>query len=396
VLNSPKSDRTCGIIYIVEDVQEDTLAKKSKKATATTAGMTSEEKLQLTIDGINKKYGKGAVKRGKEMPPSTSFLTGILPLDIGIFNGKGITRGMQYMVYGPPGVGKTCLTHMIVAAAQREHPDKYAAYVLAEGKWTPEVLKEFGVDEEKTIVHNSDNMEDTLEVVNLMLKNMDEEGPSDLFSVIVVDSTASMVPQSEIERPLSDPVRGTEQSKLLSTFERKMKHNLGDAIVIWVNQIRTDQQTGGYIAPSGHAIRHYCIAMLELRRTGSIAEGTGDDRENVGWRCRLYAKKQSTNRGKPEQTAYFNILRDVGMDQTQYLFELARSLGIITGAGWFTYHPEGGEEVKKHGEAAMKEYLNENPEVCQTILEECCARKFGYPMAPDTLESHKQEEEDAT
>lgn len=367
--------------------------KKKKSGDSSKSGLTPREKLELTMAGINKKYGTDAVKWGDQVKKSTSFLTGILPLDIGIFNGKGITRGMQYMIYGPPGVGKTCLAHMIAAAAQKEYPEKYVAYVLAEGKWTPEALGQFGVQEDQTVVHYSDNMEDSLEVVNLLLKNGDEEGPNDLFSVIVVDSTASMVPQSEIERPLSDPVRGTEQSKLMSTFERKVKHNLGDAIIIWINQIRTDQQTGGYIAPSGHAIRHYCIGMFELRRTGSIAEGTGDERENIGWRARLYAKKQSTNRGKPEQVAYFNIMRDIGMDQTQYLFEQAKATGVITGSGWFTYQPADGEEVKKHGEAAMKDYINENPDVRAAILTEICMRKFGYPMAPDTLESQEEKQD---
>jgi recombination protein RecA len=356
------------------------LPKKSKKI--------ESYNISDALEIINKRYGEGAVVSASDVKVKDWVSTGIFAIDYHIFGGKGITLGEQHMLFGSPGLGKTSMCHMIAKQCQLKFPDKPILFILAEGKWSPEWATKFGLDPDRILVHYSSCMEDTFDVMSKFLIDPSTiSSPANLFSMIMVDSATALAPISEYKKAEDHPqeqVRGTEQAKLISMFQRRVNRSLGDTMIIWINQVRANQLTGGEIPSLGYALQHYCVSMLKMRRTAKLTTKgePGEESDVYGWRVSVYAEKNSTNRGNPHAKCYYNVISGIGVDQEQSIFEVANMYGILSKSGtWYKYR-----EQSFQGAEGVKEAMRNDATLREEILEECYQKNSGVTEVEEEVE----------
>lgn len=332
------------------------MAKKSDPKTMSKKSSDEEGKkkaLSLAVDQIEKQFGKGSIMHleGDNKIQVETIPTGSVSLDIAL--GGGIPKGRIIEVYGPESSGKTTLTLHAIAEVQKT--GGVAAFVDAEHALDPAYAKRLGVDVEKLLVSQPDSGEQSLEIVETLVR-------SNAVDVVVVDSVAALVPQAEIEGDMGDSHMGL-QARLMSQALRKLTGIISRSkcTVIFINQLRmkigvmfgNPETTTG-----GNALKFYASVRMDIRRTSQIK--TGD--EIIGNRVRVKVVKNKI--APPFRQAEFDIMYNQGISVEGDILDLATEKGIVEKAGaWFAYN---GENIAQGREAA-KQYLKENPKVLSEI-----------------------------
>ncbi len=323
-----------------------------------TAIIEAEERgvaLASTLQGLDKRYGRGVVMRLGERPASevATIPTGSFTLDdlLGI---GGWPKGRVVEIYGPESSGKTTLALHAVAEVQARGGT--AAFVDAEHALDVTYADALGVDTDALLVSQPDSGEQALEVTEALVRS----GAVDL---VVVDSVAALVPQAELEGQMGDPHMGL-QARLMSQALRKLTAitSRTGAIVVFLNQVR--QKIGvvfgnGEVTPGGNALKFYASVRVEIRRIGSIKDGT----EQIGARTRLKTIKNKL--APPFRTAEVDILYGVGISRAGEVLDRAEAAGVITKSGsWYAF----GEERLGQGKEKVRDRLTEEPELLARIV----------------------------
>ena len=310
--------------------------------------------LQLTIDKLEKAYGKGTIMKldGGTVEGVESSSTGSLGLDIALGIG-GFPTGRIIEIYGPESSGKTTLTLEVIAAAQRE--GKTCAFIDAEHALDPIYAKKLGVDIDNLLCSQPDTGEQALEICDALTR-------SGAVDVIVVDSVAALTPKAEIEGEIGDSHMGLA-ARMMSQAMRKLAGNLkqSNTLLIFINQIRmkigvmfgNPETTTG-----GNALKFYASVRLDIRRTGAIKDGD----EVVGNETRVKVVKNKV--AAPFKQAEFQILYGQGINRTGELVDLGVAHKLIEKAGaWYSYK---GDKIGQ-GRANAGKYLTENPAIAAEI-----------------------------
>ena len=311
--------------------------------------------LDLAVKQIEKQFGKGAIMRLGDAPVIAVDVvpTGSLALDAALGIG-GIPRGRIVEIYGPESSGKTTLATHIIAEAQRLGGT--CAFIDAEHAFDATYAARLGVDIENLLVSQPDTGEQALNICDMLVR-------SGALDAIVIDSVAALVPQAEIEGDMGDSHMGL-QARLMSQALRKLAGNLNrtKTALVFINQIRekigvmfgNPETTTG-----GRALKFYASIRLDIRRIGSIKEGT----EIVGNRTRVKVVKNKV--APPFKQAEFDIIYGEGISAIGELIDLAVDADIIQKSGsWYAYGPE----MKiGQGRDSAKQWLKENLEVADEI-----------------------------
>ena len=333
------------------------MAKKEKAAKGMGERASDEagksKALSLAMDQIEKQFGKGSIMNlaGENKIDVETIPTGSVSLDLAL--GGGIPKGRIIEIYGPESSGKTTLTLHAVAEVQKQ--GGVAAFIDAEHALDPAYAKKLGVDIEKLLVSQPDSGEQSLEIVETLVR-------SNAVDIVVVDSVAALVPQAEIEGDMGDSHMGL-QARLMSQALRKLTGiiNRSKCTVIFINQLRmkigvmfgNPETTTG-----GNALKFYASVRMDIRRTSQIK--VGDD--VIGNRVRVKVVKNKI--APPFRQAEFDIMYNQGISTEGDILDLATEKGIVEKAGaWFSYN---GENVAQGREAA-KQYLKDNPKVLKEI-----------------------------
>lgn len=328
------------------------MSKEKEKA----ANVNAEKMkaLQLTMDRIEKSYGKGSIMKlgDSAVIPVESISTGSLSLDIALGTG-GLPRGRVVEIFGPESSGKTTLA--IHAIAQAQKAGGIAAFVDAEHAFDSSYAKSLGVDIENLLVSQPDNGEQALEITENLIR-------SGAIDIIVIDSVAALTPKSEIEGEMGDSKMGL-QARLMSQALRKLTgtiHKTG-ACCIFINQLRekigimfgNPETTTG-----GNALKFYSSVRLDIRRISQIKDG-----DHVsGSRTRVKVVKNKL--APPFRQAEFDIVYGEGISKIGEIIDLAVDNDIIKKAGsWFSY----GDTKLGQGRDAVKQLLSDNPELCEEL-----------------------------
>jgi recombination protein RecA len=339
--------------------QADRDAKAKKKA------------LDLTLQQIDKTFGKGAIMRMDEDAylAVQGISTGALSLDLAL-GGKGIPRGRIVEIFGPESSGKTTLSLTIAAMAQRD--GGVAAVIDAEHALDPSWARKIGVNIDDLLVSQPDSGEQALEICELLVR-------SNAVDLIVVDSVAALVPRAEIEGEMGDASMGL-QARLMSQAMRKLTGVIArsNCTVIFINQIRekigvmfgSPETTTG-----GRALKFYSSVRIDVRRTGAIKEGD----VTVGSRTRARVVKNKI--APPFRDAEFDIMYNEGISAAGDLLDLGVDARVIQKSGaWFSY----GEVRIGQGREASKAFLKENPDLFKEIRQHVLAAKMAQPMKAGT------------
>ena len=322
--------------------------------------------LQLTLDKLEKTYGKGTVMKlsDEKVMDVPAISTGSLGLDLALGIG-GIPRGRITEIYGPESSGKTTLTMHCIAEAQKK--GGLAAFIDAEHAFDKLYAEKLGIDTENLLISQPDNGEQALEIADHLIR-------SGAIDIIVIDSVAALVPKAELEGEMGESKMGL-QARLMSQALRKLTAIVAQSntCFIFINQIRekigvmfgSPETTTG-----GRALKFYSSLRLDIRRIGAIKDG---DRV-VGNRTKVKVAKNKV--APPFRECEFDIMYGEGISREGDLLDLAVVQRVVEKSGaWFSIK---GERLGQGRENA-KQALRDNPEVLKRIEREVKV-KLGLPV----------------
>jgi recombination protein RecA len=310
--------------------------------------------LQLTIDKLDKAYGKGTVMRmsDQKVEDMEALSTGSLSLDIALGIG-GYPTGRIIEIYGPESSGKTTLSMHAIAEAQKK--GGIAAFVDAEHAFDRNYAEKLGIDIENLIISQPDDGEQALEIADALIR-------SGAIDIIVIDSVAALVPKAELEGDMGESKMGL-QARLMSQALRKLTGTINKTgcICIFINQLR-DKIGVMFGSPEtttgGNALKFYSSVRLDIRRIGQLKDGM----DIIGNRTKVKVAKNKV--APPFRTVEFDIIYGEGVSKLGEIIDLGVDLEIIKKSGsWFSYN----DTKLGQGRDAVKQLLTDNPELCQEI-----------------------------
>ena len=340
--------------------------------------------LKLTLDKLDKAYGKGTVMKMSDAPVVDVEVipSGSLGLDIALGVG-GYPRGRVIEIYGPESSGKTTLT--LHAIAETQKAGGIAAFIDAEHAFDRFYAQNLGVDIDNLIISQPDNGEQALEIADNLVR-------SGAIDMVVIDSVAALTPKSEIEGEMGDSKMGLH-ARLMSQALRKLTGSISktNCTMIFINQLRekigvmfgNPETTTG-----GNALKFYASVRLDIRRSTQIKDSDGNV---LGNKTRVKVVKNKV--APPFRQTEFQILYGRGINRNGELVDLGVKHGLVDKSGaWYAYK---GNKIGQ-GKANVGVFLTENPQIAAEIEEQIRAKELGgltpEPEAPAAPEQDMSEE----
>jgi recombination protein RecA len=310
--------------------------------------------LALTLDKIEKSFGKGSIMRMGDKPVEDvpAISSGSIGLDVALGIG-GYPKGRIIEIYGPESSGKTTLAIHAIAEAQKA--GGIAAFIDAEHAFDPYYARKLGVNTDEMLISQPDHGEQALEIADNLIR-------SGAVDIIVIDSVAALVPKAELEGDMGDSKMGL-QARLMSQALRKLTANISKTrtCCIFINQLRekigvmfgNPETTTG-----GNALKFYASVRLDIRRIGQIKEGEDVMGNNV--RVKVVKNKIAP----PFRKAEFDILYGEGISKSGEIIDLGVNYNIIKKSGsWFSY----GDNKLGQGREAVRKLIKDNPELAAEL-----------------------------
>lgn len=331
------------------------MSKETKeKDSAATANKEKLKALQLTIDKLEKTYGKGTIMKLGDgaIEAVDTISTGSLGLDVALGIG-GYPKGRIIEIYGPESSGKTTLAIHAIASVQKQ--GGIAAIIDAEHAFDRSYAQKLGVKIEDLLISQPDNGEQALEIADNLIR-------SGAIDIVVIDSVAALTPKAEIEGEMGDSKMGLH-ARLMSQALRKLTANISrtGCCCIFINQLRekigvmfgSPETTTG-----GNALKFYASVRLDIRRIGQIKEGE----TATGNRTRVKVVKNKM--APPFRMVEFDIIFGEGVSRVGEVIDLGVEHNIIKKSGsWFSY----GDTKLGQGRDSVKQIFNDNPELAEEI-----------------------------
>ena len=321
-------------------------------------GNEKEDKLKalkLTLDKLDKTYGKGTVMKMGDSPDENveAIPSGSTGLDLALGVG-GYPKGRVVEIYGPESSGKTTLTLHAIAECQKK--GGIAAFIDAEHAFDRFYAEKLGVDIENLIISQPDHGEQALEIADNLIR-------SGAIDMVIIDSVAALTPKSEIEGEMGDSKMGLH-ARLMSQALRKLTGSISktNCTVMFINQLRekigimfgNPETTTG-----GNALKFYASIRIDIRRSTQIKSSDG---AVIGNKTRVKIVKNKV--APPFKLAEFDIMYGEGISKVGEIIDLSVNAEIINKSGsWFSYE---GTKLGQ-GRDSVKALLKDNPDLCETL-----------------------------
>ena len=315
---------------------------------------SKDEKLESTLKDIEKMFGKGSVMKLGERPDVSYDIihSGSLLID-NVLGIGGYPKGRIIEIYGPESSGKTTLALSAIAECQKA--GGRAAFVDAEHAIDPNYAQKLGVDTDELILSQPDHGEQALEIVEMLAR-------SEAIDIIVVDSGAALVPQSELDGEMTDSNVGAH-ARLMSKAMRKLAGvlNKSNCTVIFINQLR--EKVGVIygnpeVTTGGRALKFYATIRIDIRKADAIKDGD----QIIGNQVNVKIVKNKV--APPYKSCKVDLIFGEGFSKLGEVLDLALQYGFAKKLGsWFEIL---GERVGQ-GKDAAKNFLKEHPDVYEDV-----------------------------
>lgn len=328
--------------------------KKTEKKDQKEVSKEKLKSLQLTLDKIEKDYGKGTIMKMGDKPVADvqTISSGSIALDIALGVG-GYPRGRVIEIFGPESSGKTTLAIHAIAEAQKA--GGIAAIIDAEHAFDRTYAEKLGVDVGTLLISQPDNGEQALEIADHLIR-------SSAIDIVVIDSVAALTPKAEIEGEMGENKMGL-QARLMSQALRKLTASIArtNTCCVFINQLRdkigvmfgNPETTTG-----GNALKFYSSVRVDIRKISQIKDGE----ESTGNRVRVKIVKNKV--APPFRKAEFDIVYGEGISRTGEIVDMGVEQNIIKKSGsWFSY----GETKLGQGRDSVRQLLNDNVELADEI-----------------------------
>ncbi len=335
--------------------------------------------LQMTLDRLDKTYGKGTVMKlgEKQVEEIDVISTGSLGLDIALGIG-GLPKGRIIEIYGPESSGKTTLAIHAMAECQKQ--GGVAAMIDAEHAFDRFYAEALGVDVDNLLISQPDNGEQALEIADNLIR-------SGAVDIVVIDSVAALVPRAEIEGEMGDSKMGL-QARLMSQALRKLTATIGrtNCCCVFINQLRekigvmfgNPETTTG-----GNALKFYASVRLDIRKSGSAIK----DKEGVMTGNHVKVKVAKNKLAPPFRTAEFDIVFGHGISKSGEIVDLGVDMDVVQKSGaWYAYK---GAKIAQGREGA-KQFVEDNPEVALAMEEEIKLKIATAPVKSVAVEVEEE------
>ena len=339
--------------------------------------------LQMTLDRLDKTYGKGTVMRlgEKQVEEVEVISTGSLGLDIALGMG-GLPKGRIVEIYGPESSGKTTLAIHAIAECQKKGGT--AAFIDAEHAFDRFYAEALGVKVDELLISQPDNGEQALEIAENLIR-------SGAIDILVIDSVAALTPRAEIEGEMGDSKMGL-QARLMSQALRKLTASIGrtNSCLVFINQLRekigvmfgNPETTTG-----GNALKFYASVRLDIRKSGSAIK----DKDGVLTGNHVKVKVVKNKLAPPFRVAEFDIVFGRGISKSGEIIDLGSDMEVIQKSGaWYSYK---GSKIAQGREAA-KIFVEDNPEVALEMENEIRAKLEADPVKIKVEMSTSEEGDD--
>src|SRR6266567_1002203 len=329
---------------------------KTEKTTDMATNNDSEKlkALKLTIEKIDKDFGKGSVMMMNEKGESQIEVvsTGSIGLDVALGIG-GLPKGRVVEIYGPESSGKTTLAIHVIAEAQKK--GGMCAFIDAEHAFDSNYAQRLGVDIDNLLISQPDYGEQALEIADRLIL-------SGALDVVVIDSVAALVPKGELEGEMGDSKMGLH-ARLMSQALRKLTATISktNTICIFINQLR--EKIGVMfgnpeVTTGGNALKFYASIRLDIRRMTQIKDGD----EAIGNHVKVKVVKNKV--APPFRAAEFDIIFGEGISKNGEIVDMGTELGIVQKSGsWYSYN----NDKLGQGRDAIKQLMVDNPELAKEI-----------------------------
>ena len=332
------------------------MAKSDKTTEAVSPNSEKLKALKLTMDKLEKDYGKGSVMLLGDKPvhEQSVISTGSIGLDVALGIG-GLPRGRVVEIYGPESSGKTTIATHVIAEAQKK--GGMCAFIDAEHAFDSSYARKLGVDVDNLLISQPDYGEQALEIADRLIL-------SGALDVVVIDSVAALVPKSELEGEMGDSKMGLH-ARLMSQALRKMTATVSktNTILIFINQLR--EKIGviygsPYVPTGGNALKFYASVRLDVSKAQNSKMMDGDEQYGTKTKVKVVKNKVAP----PFKMAEFDIIFGKGIDYLGELIDISTHFQIIEKSGsWYSYN---GSKMGQ-GREAVKGFLKDNPLVVTEI-----------------------------
>jgi len=330
------------------------MAKTEKTTDMSTTNNEKLKALKLTMDKLEKDYGKGSVMMlgDKAEIMQEVISTGSIGLDVALGIG-GLPRGRVIEIYGPESSGKTTLATHVIAEAQKK--GGMCAFIDAEHAFDSAYAKKLGVDVDNLLISQPDYGEQALEIADRLIL-------SGALDVVVIDSVAALVPKSELEGEMGDSKMGLH-ARLMSQALRKLTATISktNTICIFINQLR--EKIGVMfgnpeVTTGGNALKFYASVRLDIRRQTQVKDGD----EAIGNHVKVKVVKNKV--APPFRAAEFDIIFGEGISKTGEIVDMGTELGVVQKSGsWYSYN---GDKLGQ-GRDSVKQLMTDNPALANEI-----------------------------
>jgi recombination protein RecA len=341
-------------------------AKDTKTLAAPSGGAERERNIAVAVQTIERQFGKGSImrlKEGESHVPVEVIPTGSLGLDIALGVG-GYPKGRVVEIYGQESSGKTTLTLLAIAEAQKK--GGLAVFIDAEHALDINYARKLGVNIDDLLLAQPDTGEQALEIAETLVR-------TNAVDIVVIDSVAALVPKAELEGEMGDSHVGL-QARLMSQALRKLSGVLSKSktCMIFINQIRmkigvlygNPETTTG-----GNALKFYASVRLEVRRGQTIKDGEGGAGTGTHVRVKVVKNKMAP----PFKEAEFDLMYGEGVNRMGEIVDLASTSGVLEKSGsWYSF---AGERLGQGREQAMG-FLADHPEAYAKVADAVLG-KFG-------------------